>query len=78
VIAALGGTEFPRLRVGIGRSGTSRATVDHVLSTFRADEQELSGEAIATAADAVERWLVEGIDAAMNEFNGIDLAVPPA
>jgi PTH1 family peptidyl-tRNA hydrolase len=77
VIAALGGSEFPRLRVGIGRSGTSRATVDHVLSTFRTDERDLATEAIATAADAVERWLVEGIDAAMNEFNGIDLAVPP-
>lgn len=77
VIAALGGSDFARLRVGIGRSGTSRATVDHVLSTFRTDEHELAGEAIATAADAVERWLVDGIDAAMNEFNGLDLAVPP-
>ena len=77
VIAALGGTDFARLRVGIGRSGTSRATVDHVLATFRTDEQELATEAIATAADAVERWLAEGIDAAMNEFNGLDLAEPP-
>lgn len=77
VIASLGGTDFPRLRVGIGRQGTSRATVDHVLSTFRTDEQELATEAIATAADAVETWLAEGIDAAMNAFNGVDLSVPP-
>lgn len=77
IIASLGGTDFPRLRVGIGRQGTSRATVDHVLSTFRTDEQELATEAIATAADAVEVWLAEGIDAAMNAFNGLDLAVPP-
>jgi PTH1 family peptidyl-tRNA hydrolase len=77
IIASLGGTDFPRLRVGIGRQGTSRATVDHVLSTFRADEQELATEAIATAADAVETWLAEGIDAAMNAFNGLDLSVPP-
>jgi PTH1 family peptidyl-tRNA hydrolase len=78
VIDALGGTEFARLRVGIGRSGTSRATVDHVLATFRADEQEVATEAIATAADAAERWLAEGIEAAMNDFNGLDLAEPPA
>jgi PTH1 family peptidyl-tRNA hydrolase len=78
IIDALGGTEFARLRVGIGRSGTSRATVDHVLATFRADEQELATESIATAADAVERWLAEGIEAAMNDFNGLDLAEPPA
>jgi PTH1 family peptidyl-tRNA hydrolase len=77
IIASLGGTDFPRLRVGIGRQGASRATVDHVLSTFRTDEQELAAEAIATAADAAERWLAEGIDEAMNAYNGLDLAVPP-
>ena len=77
IIAALGTTEFARLRVGIGRPGTSRATVNHVLSTFRTDERELATEAIASAADAVERWLAEGIDAAMNQYNGLDLAVTP-
>jgi PTH1 family peptidyl-tRNA hydrolase len=77
IIAALGTSDLARLRVGIGRPGTSRATVDHVLSTFRTDEQELATEAIATAADAVERWLTNGIDVAMNEFNGLDLAVAP-
>jgi peptidyl-tRNA hydrolase len=51
--------------------------VDHVLSTFRTDEQELATEAIATAAEAVERWLAAGIDVAMNEFNGLDLAAAP-
>jgi PTH1 family peptidyl-tRNA hydrolase len=78
IIATLGHNRFARLRVGIGRSGTARATVDHVLSTFRGDERELADEAIATAADAAERWLAEGIEAAMNEYNGLDLAVPPA
>lgn len=77
IIARLGTDEFARLRVGIGRSGTSRATVDHVLSTFRGDEREVADEAIATAADAAEHWLTEGIDSAMNAFNGMDLAVPP-
>ncbi|HEX2194129.1 MAG TPA: aminoacyl-tRNA hydrolase [Candidatus Limnocylindria bacterium] len=77
IIDALGGTEFARLRVGIGRPGTSRATVDHVLSTFRSDEQELASAAIAAAADAAERWLRDGVDAAMNAFNGLDLAAAP-
>jgi PTH1 family peptidyl-tRNA hydrolase len=74
IIAALATNEFNRLRVGIGRSGTSRATVDHVLSTFKPVERELADASIATAADAVERWLRDGIEAAMNEFNGLDLA----
>jgi peptidyl-tRNA hydrolase len=52
--------------------------VDHVLSTFSRTEEPLADEAIATAADAVERWLAEGTDAAMNAFNGMDLAEPPS
>lgn len=78
IIAALGTSEFSRLRVGIGRPGGSRVTLDHVLATFKPDERELVTEAIATAADAAERWLAEGIDEAMNVFNGLDLAAPPA
>ena len=74
IIEALGTDQFARLRVGIGRNGE---TVDHVLSTFGLDEEGLADEAIATAADAVERWLAEGTEAAMNAFNGLDLG-PPA
>ena len=78
IIAALGSNEFSRLRVGIGRPGASRGTVDHVLATFKPAERELADESIATAADAVEVWLRDGIEAAMNEFNGLDLAAPIA
>lgn len=78
IISALGTNEFSRLRVGIGRPGSARATVDHVLATFSPKERELADEAIATAADAAERWLRDGIDEAMNEYNGLDLAAPPA
>lgn len=74
IIEALGTDQFTRLRVGIGRNGE---TVDHVLSTFSRDEEELADEAIATAADAVERWLAEGTEAAMNAFNGLDLGPTP-
>jgi len=75
IIAALGSNEFNRLRVGIGRAGE---TVDHVLSTCKKDERELASEAIATSADAAELWLAEGIEAAMNAYNGLDLDAPPA
>jgi PTH1 family peptidyl-tRNA hydrolase len=75
IIASLATNEFDRLRVGIGRAGE---TVDHVLSTFRPGERELADEAIAVAADAAELWLREGIEAAMNAINGIDLTAPPA
>lgn len=78
IIASLGSNEFNRLRVGIGRPGSSRVTVDHVLATFKPGERELATESIAAAADAVETWLRNGMEAAMNEFNGLDLAAPIA
>jgi PTH1 family peptidyl-tRNA hydrolase len=74
IISTFGSNEFARLRVGIGRGGE---TVDHVLATFKPDERELAEVAIATAADAAELWLREGIDEAMNAFNGADLAEEP-
>jgi PTH1 family peptidyl-tRNA hydrolase len=74
IISTFGSNEFARLRVGIGRGGE---TVDHVLATFKRDERELAEVAIATAADAAELWLREGIDEAMNAFNGADLAEEP-
>ncbi len=71
IISSFGSNEFARLRVGIGRGGE---TIDHVLSIFKPDERELSALAVAIAADAAEQWLADGIEAAMNEFNGPDLA----
>jgi len=69
IIAALGTEEFSRLRIGVGRAGEA---ANHVLATFRPDEREDATEMIAVGADAAERWLAEGIDAAMNTFNGLE------
>ena len=70
IIEAFGTNEFDRLRVGIGRRG---GAADHVLSTFTPDERELVDEMLRIAADAVERWLHDGVETAMNEFNGLEL-----
>jgi len=77
IIASFGTNEFSRLRVGIARPDGSREMVNHVLATFKPDERELADEMVQVAADAVERWLTDGVEAAMNEFNGLDLAAPP-
>lgn len=73
IIATFGTNEFARLRVGVGRAGEA---VDHVLATFKPDERELADEMVAVGADAAERWLRDGIDEAMNEFNGVEAAEP--
>lgn len=67
IIAAFGTDEISRLRIGVGRAGEA---ANHVLATFRPDERDPATEMVAVGADAAERWLAAGIDAAMNEFNG--------
>ena len=74
IIDALGTTEFPRLRVGIGRPPRGVDPADFVLTRFTAEEQPMVGEALERAADAVETAVTEGLPAAMNRFNagGVD------
>ena len=68
IIAALGSDGFPRVRIGIGRPAHGDA-IDKVLSEFSRDEAPLIAAAIGRAADVVECWLAEGVEAAMNRFN---------
>jgi PTH1 family peptidyl-tRNA hydrolase len=67
VIDELGTNAIPRVRIGIGRSGTD--SVDHVLSRFDAEEEPVIREAVERAADAVEVILRDGIEQAMDRFN---------
>jgi len=68
-IERLGTTEFPRLRLGVGRGDARRDLADHVLSKFEADERSALGEFIARAADAAEMFAAEGIAKVMNTYN---------
>jgi PTH1 family peptidyl-tRNA hydrolase len=67
IIAAFGTDEIQRLRIGVGRAGEA---ADHVLATFRPDERDLATEMVQVGADAAELWLREGLEPAMNAFNG--------
>ena len=69
VIARLGTTEFPRLRLGVGRGDARRDLADHVLSKFEADEQSALEEFITRAADAAEMFAADGIEKVMNTYN---------
>lgn len=66
VIATIG-EEFPRIRIGLGRPEYDG--VDHVLSPFREEELRALPAIIVAAADGVERWLEEGVEAAMRFVN---------
>lgn len=69
IIEALGSDDFSRLRIGVGQPPPWQSWVDYVLEPFEKQELPIIGKAIARAADAVECWLAEGIEAAMNRFN---------
>jgi PTH1 family peptidyl-tRNA hydrolase len=61
--------QFPRLRIGIGDRGDIDA-VDFVLTRFRSSERPIIDDALILASQAVAVWVTQGIDAAMNRFNG--------
>ena len=69
VIQAVGGTGFPRVRIGIGAPPAGLVARDYVLGKFDDQESEAILGAVDRAAAAVRCLLVEGIDAAMNRFN---------
>jgi PTH1 family peptidyl-tRNA hydrolase len=58
IIERLGTTEFPRLRLGVGRGDPRIDLADHVLAKFESDERAALDEFIARAADAAEMFAV--------------------
>ncbi len=74
-IIACFGEEFPRLRIGIGREAGAEA-IDHVLGKFSETERHVLSAIIAASADAVERWLSDGLDAAIRYANSWTLPTP--
>jgi PTH1 family peptidyl-tRNA hydrolase len=69
IIAQLGGQDFARVRVGIGRPPGRVDPAAYVLQDFDDDEQHLMAEVYDWVVGAVECWLSEGIDVAMTKFN---------
>jgi len=66
------GTEFPRLRIGVERGHPESVLRNHVLSKFPPSERDVVERAVARAADAVETFVSEGLQVAMNRFNATD------
>jgi PTH1 family peptidyl-tRNA hydrolase len=71
VAAHLGTGEFRRVRIGVSRPAGGRDPADWVLSEFTAGERRELPWILDRAADAVERIVGVGVEAAMNEFNRV-------
>lgn len=71
IIERLSTQEFPRMRVGIGRPPGRMEAADYVLQDFSDRECSVLEEVIPRGVDAVLLYVSAGIDAAMNQYNGI-------
>ena len=70
IIRYLHTNQFPRLRVGIGHPSKQRMDgADYVLGIPPGDERILLVTGEDRAVEAVEIWIAQGIDAAMNLVN---------
>jgi peptidyl-tRNA hydrolase, PTH1 family len=68
IITALGHGDFARLRIGIGRPD-SHDDIGHVLGNIADDENVALNEVFSRAVIALDVWLDQDIDVAMNKFN---------
>jgi PTH1 family peptidyl-tRNA hydrolase len=77
VISCLGSQDFPRLRVGVGRPGTSEISdgiseadiISYVLSNFTPEEKQIINKVTQIVSEAVLSLLTEGLTTAMNRYN---------
>lgn len=69
IIEALGTTDFPRLRIGIGRPPAGVDPADYVLQRPGGDERLVLDEAVRRAAEGATVWVREGAQAAMRHCN---------
>lgn len=70
IIEKLGTQNFPRLRLGIGRPPGRMLAAAYVLRDFDKFDGEVMNLTLDKAVEAIEVFVVEGLNAAMNKFNG--------
>ncbi len=73
VQAALDSQDYARLRVGIRPEDERRMRgdlADFVLDEFGRHDAAAVEEVLPTIAEAIECWVGEGVEAAMNKYNG--------
>lgn len=69
VEAAAGTQDYNRLRIGVGRPPEGADLVAWVLSAMDPDDEDVILGLLTRLTGAVELWIREGIEAAMNHFN---------
>jgi peptidyl-tRNA hydrolase, PTH1 family len=76
IISHLGTQNFPRVRIGIGKSAGEKDTISHVLGKFSAVEVPIVNEVVYLVNDAIELSLKKGVEQAMSLYNNRSVSVP--
>jgi PTH1 family peptidyl-tRNA hydrolase len=71
IIERLGSQDFPRLRIGIDRPPGRMDAAAYVLQDFSRQQVEFLTPVLERAVDAVLVFVTQGLEAAMNQFNGL-------
>lgn len=69
IILHLGHDTFQRIKVGVGEKPKNWDLADYVLGHFSGEEAKIMEQSAQRACDAIRKMILEGPDAAMNEFN---------
>ncbi len=70
IIAKLGTSDFPRLRIGVGAPPhPDYDMADWVLSTFKNQDADTMAQSAARAAEAAECYILHGPERTMNLYN---------
>jgi peptidyl-tRNA hydrolase, PTH1 family len=69
-IEHIGTNDFPRLRIGIGRPPGKMDPAAYILQDFTRAEMKILSEILDRAADAALEFVLNGLDKAMNKYNG--------
>lgn len=73
-IAHLGTQNFPRLRIGIGRTNGEHSTVSFVLGRFSSEERTIVSQVLPLVVEATEMSLKQGCAKAMSLYNNRAIA----
>ena len=69
IISHLGEQNFPRLRIGIGKSNHKQETISHVLGKFSQSETKVVSQMLELVREAIEYSLTQGIEKTMSIYN---------
>jgi len=69
VAGALRSDRYPRLRIGVGPAPPGEDLADWILSPMDEADEEVVTALLPELTRAIETWLKEGTEAAMNRFN---------